>query len=107
MGLGDWRMIVALLTSFVAKENTIATLGVLFGAGGAAASLAARGGRRADPGRAARVPRGADAVHPLRGHRGDDQAGDALLAVDRCSIGLMLAISLGAGIIVYQLVIRL
>jgi len=30
MGL-DWRMIVALLSSFVAKENAIATLGVLFG----------------------------------------------------------------------------
>jgi ferrous iron transport protein B len=30
MGL-DWRMIVALLSSFVAKENSIATLGVLFG----------------------------------------------------------------------------
>jgi ferrous iron transport protein B len=29
MGL-DWRMIVALLTSIVAKENTIATLGVLY-----------------------------------------------------------------------------
>ena len=32
MGLG-WQMMVALLTSFVAKENTIATLGVLYGAG--------------------------------------------------------------------------
>ena len=32
MGL-DWRMIVALLTSVVAKENTIATLGVLYQAG--------------------------------------------------------------------------
>jgi len=30
MGL-DWRLTVALLTSFMAKENTIATLGVLFG----------------------------------------------------------------------------
>ncbi|OQY26262.1 MAG: ferrous iron transport protein B, partial [Anaerolineaceae bacterium 4572_32.1] len=30
MGL-DWRMMVALLTSFVAKENTIASLGILFG----------------------------------------------------------------------------
>ena len=29
----DWRLIVALLASFVAKENSIATLGVLFGAG--------------------------------------------------------------------------
>ncbi len=31
MGLGDWRLIVALLSSFVAKENSVATLGVLFG----------------------------------------------------------------------------
>ncbi len=49
MGLGDWRLIVALLSSFVAKENSVATLGVLFGggatavgAGAAAAGLAAR-----------------------------------------------------------------
>jgi ferrous iron transport protein B len=27
----DWRLVVALLTSFIAKENSIATLGVLFG----------------------------------------------------------------------------
>jgi len=32
MGL-SWEMMVAMLTSFVAKENTIATLGVLYGAG--------------------------------------------------------------------------
>jgi ferrous iron transport protein B len=31
MGLSDWRLIVALLTSFIAKENTIATLGILYG----------------------------------------------------------------------------
>jgi ferrous iron transport protein B len=39
----DWRLMVALLTSFIAKENTIATLGVLFGAaegGGLANTLA-------------------------------------------------------------------
>jgi len=35
MGLG-WQMMVALLTSFIAKENSIASLGVLFGAGGEA-----------------------------------------------------------------------
>jgi ferrous iron transport protein B len=33
MGL-DWRMMVALLTSLVAKENSIATMGVLYGAEG-------------------------------------------------------------------------
>jgi len=40
MGL-DWRMMVALLSGFVAKENAIATLGVLFGAGEGQAGLAA------------------------------------------------------------------
>jgi ferrous iron transport protein B len=38
MGL-DWRMMVALLSSFLTKENTIATLGVLFRAGHEGASL--------------------------------------------------------------------
>ena len=40
----DWRLMVALLTSFIAKENTLATLGVLFGSGeggGLARTLAA------------------------------------------------------------------
>ncbi len=39
MGL-DWQMMVALFTSFVRKENVIATLGVLYGAGHAGTSLA-------------------------------------------------------------------
>ncbi len=37
MGMGDWRLIVALLSSFVAKENSVATLGVLFGSEGGVA----------------------------------------------------------------------
>jgi ferrous iron transport protein B len=41
MGM-DWRMLVALITSFVAKENAIATLGILYGqdGGGLARTLA-------------------------------------------------------------------
>lgn len=39
MGL-DWQMMVALVTSFVRKENVIATLGVLYGAGHAGGGLA-------------------------------------------------------------------
>ena len=31
LGWNDWRLITALFTSFLAKENTIATLGVLYG----------------------------------------------------------------------------
>lgn len=46
MGLGDWRLIVALLSSFMAKENSVATLGVLFGGstavGAGTAGLAAK-----------------------------------------------------------------
>jgi ferrous iron transport protein B len=36
----DWRLMVALLTGFVAKENSIASLGVLFGAGDLTSKLA-------------------------------------------------------------------
>jgi ferrous iron transport protein B len=40
MGL-NWRGLVAILTSFVAKENAVATLGVLYGAGESTAALSA------------------------------------------------------------------
>jgi ferrous iron transport protein B len=36
----DWRLLVALLASFVAKENAIAALGILYGAGAEPAGLA-------------------------------------------------------------------
>jgi ferrous iron transport protein B len=39
MGM-DWRMIVALLSSFIAKENAIATLGILYGSGDDGGGLA-------------------------------------------------------------------
>lgn len=38
MGL-DWRSMVAILTSFIAKENAVATLGVLYGVGEGARGL--------------------------------------------------------------------
>jgi len=38
MGL-DWRMIVSLLTSFAAKENSLATLGIVYGASATEESL--------------------------------------------------------------------
>ena len=42
MGLDDWRLIVALFSSFFAKENTIATLGVLFSASEGSMALSSR-----------------------------------------------------------------
>jgi ferrous iron transport protein B len=40
MGI-SWRMMVALLASFIAKENSVATLGILYGAGEEEATLTA------------------------------------------------------------------
>jgi len=37
----SWKLIVALLASFIAKENSIATLGILYGTGDDSATLAA------------------------------------------------------------------
>ncbi len=42
LGLADWRILVALLTSFFAKENTIATLGILYGPEAGAVGLSAQ-----------------------------------------------------------------
>jgi len=39
----DWRLMVALLTGFIAKENSIATLGVLFGSAVSEAALTTGG----------------------------------------------------------------
>lgn len=42
LGLGDWRICTALISGFIAKESVVATLQVLFGAGGGiAASMTA------------------------------------------------------------------
>jgi ferrous iron transport protein B len=107
MGMGDWRMIVALITSFFAKENTIATLGILYGA---------------DPGSAALADVVAVSLAPA--------ARWAFLAVTMlfipclatvatikqetgswrwtaASIGLLLAVSMSVGVIVFQIGIRL
>ena len=48
MGM-DWRMIVALLSSFIAKENAIATLGILYGAGEDGAGFAETMGAAVSP----------------------------------------------------------
>lgn len=49
LGWEDWRLMTALLTSFVAKENTIATLGVLYGMSEAGTGLAMRVARTLSP----------------------------------------------------------
>jgi ferrous iron transport protein B len=103
MGLGDWRMIVALITSFFAKENTIATLGILYGAAPGSTALADMVAVSLLP--AARwaflvvsmlfIPCLAT-VATIRQETGSWRWTGA-------SIVLLLAVSLGAGVIVYQI----
>jgi ferrous iron transport protein B len=105
MGM-DWRMMVALLTSFLAKENSIATLGVLFGSGenaGLAQTLAATYSPAA--GLAFLVVSllfipCAATVAVIRQETGSWRW--TLL-----NIGFMLVLSFGAGIAVYHLAIGL
>jgi ferrous iron transport protein B len=103
MGLGDWRIIVALLTSFFAKENTIATLGILYGTGEGVTGLAEQVSELLTP--AARmaflvvvmlfVPCLATTVTIKQ------ETGSWRWAL--ASIGLLLVLSLAAGSMVYQL----
>jgi ferrous iron transport protein B len=106
MGLGDWRLIVALLSSFVAKENSVATLGVLFGgvtaAGAADASLAVRVAGVLTPAAAAAflvvqmtfVPCVATVAALKQESRSWTWTG--------VSLGLMLVVAVVLGVVVYQ-----
>jgi ferrous iron transport protein B len=100
LGIGDWRILTALFSSFLAKENTVATLGVLFGEGDLASSVAAA----ISPAGAAAflviqmlfIPCAATAaaIH--------QEAGGKWMWI---SLGLQLAISLIIGVAVYHAVL--
>ncbi len=81
MGL-SWQLVVALLASFVAKENSIATLGILFGTGDNSASAGGDAGHGHYAGGGVEFSGGAAVVHSVRGDHRRDQAGDALVEVD-------------------------
>jgi ferrous iron transport protein B len=101
MGL-DWRMMVALLSSFLAKENTIATLGVLYRVGQEGAPLSEVLGSAVGPAAALAfltvqmlfIP----CVATMAVIR-QETGGWRWVAL---SAGLLLVISLVAGIVIYQ-----
>jgi len=107
MGLSDWRLIVALLSSFAAKENVIATLGILFPPDGTGAGLADRVASVLTPAAAVAFLVVQMTFIPCA----------AVLAATRqetkswrwtlTGVGLMLAIALLAGTLVYQIGSRL
>lgn len=103
MGLEDWRLIVALLTSFFAKENTIATLGILFDVSAESAALAtAVAAVLTPPARIAFLVVVMLFV-PCLATTATIQQETRSWRWTAAAIGLTLALSVGAGIIVYQI----
>ena len=105
MGL-EWRMVVALLTSFVAKENAIATMGILFGSQENAAGLEATLAAVLTPAAAMAflvvqmlfIP----CVATVAAIRQESKS----WGWTAFSVGLLLALSLAGGIIAYNVVSR-
>jgi ferrous iron transport protein B len=101
MGL-DWRLVAALLASFVAKENAIAALGVLYGGDASASGLAATLAARVAPASGLAfltvtmlfIP----CVATVAAMRQETRSWRWTLF----SVALLLAISFAAGIAVYQ-----
>jgi ferrous iron transport protein B len=94
----DWRMIVALLTSVVAKENTIATLGVLSHSGGLATYAATITPVAAAAFLVIQLTTVPCAATIMAIHQETRSWRWTLF-----SVGLLLALSLSSGLIIYQL----
>lgn len=102
LGLGDWRLIVALLSSFVAKENTIATLGVLYG-NEANLGLAEQVARTLTPAAALAFLVVQMTFIPCAATVAVIKQETTSWKWTAFSVGLLLVISFGAAVIVYQL----
>ena len=102
MGL-DWEMMVALLSSFVAKENAIATMGILFGAGEEAGLGAALTGILT-PAAALAFLVVQMLFIPCVGTVAAIKQETRSWGWTAFSVGLLLVISVTAGILVYQVV---
>jgi ferrous iron transport protein B len=102
MGL-NWEMMVALLSSFVAKENAIATMGILFGSGEAAGLGPALVGILT-PAAALAFLVVQMLFIPCVGTVAAIKQETQSWGWTAFSVGLLLAISLTAGILVYQVV---
>ena len=106
MGL-SWRLLVALFASFIAKENSIATLGILYGTGDNPASLAAILGTVIAPAAALSflvvqllfIP----CVATVGAIRQETRSWKWTLF----TIGMLAVVSFGVGVGVYQVVSRL
>jgi ferrous iron transport protein B len=103
----SWQMIVALLASFIAKENSIATLGILYGTGENTTNLATALGTTIVPAAALSflvvqmlfIP----CVATVGALRQETRSWKWTLL----SIGLLALVSFGMGLVVYQIASRI
>jgi len=106
MGL-NWEMMVALLTSFVAKENAIATMGILFGGGETAADLGASLSSILTPAAALAFLVVQMLFVPCIATVAAIKQETKSWGWTAFSVGMLLVISFTAGILVYQLLSRI
>jgi ferrous iron transport protein B len=103
----SWQLLVALLASFVAKENSIATLGILFGTGDNSLGLAATLRTIISPAAALSFLVVQLLFIPCAATIGAIKAETRSWKWTLFTIGLLAAISFGVGIVVYQIVSRI
>jgi len=107
MGLGDWRLITALLSGFAAKETTVATLGILFPPDGSGTGLPERVAAALTPAAGLAFLVVMMTFIPCAAVVAATRQETGSWRWTAASVSLMLAVSLLAGTLVYQIGSRL
>jgi ferrous iron transport protein B len=103
----SWKLVVALLASFIAKENSIATLGILYGTGDDSANLAATLGTVIAPAAALSFLVVQLLFIPCAATVGAIRQETRSWKWTLFTITMLAVISVGAGLVVYQITSRL
>ncbi len=103
----SWKLVVALLASFIAKENSIATLGILYGAGDDSANLAATLGTAIAPAAALSFLVIQLLFIPCAATVGAIRQETRSWKWTLFTLALLAVISVSAGLVVYQIASRL
>ncbi len=103
----SWQLLVALLASFIAKENSIATLGILYGTGGNTANLATALSRAMVPAAALSFLVVQVLFIPCVATVGAIRQETRSWKWTVFTIGLLALVSFSAGILIYQIASRL
>ncbi len=102
MGWTDWRLMAALLSSFAAKENTIATLGILYTGGGENVDLAQRVATALSPAAALAFLAVEMLFIPCIATTAIIRQETGTWRWSVLSIALLFVVSFGVGILIYQ-----